>query len=321
MNTQILVLNHKIQNCGVYQYGKRLVDILSTDNTIDYLYCEIESCSEYYNAITNSPGLVAIIYNYHASTMPWLTSHTIQKRIPNIGIPHESPYNMFDIVCDIDPNAGQNIPIPRPIFENIDSIIDNKHDMSSPEIGEFIYKYTDTTIPIFGSFGFGFDNKGFDKIIEFVNAQYDTAVIKMVIPIAHFDPDPMRIHRMREICMKANRKPGIDVMITHDFFSTTDLLRFLHSNTMNIFLYDTMYGRGISSTIDYAISVKKPLAISDSYMFRHIYFDEICLYKNTIQHCLEHSLKHTLTFNEKYSRQNMLNAFRKIIYSVKGETI
>ena len=36
-------------------------------------------------------------------------------------------------------------------------------------------------------------------------------------------------------------------------------------------MYDSMVGRGISSTIDYALSVKKPLGISDSYMFRNIY--------------------------------------------------
>ena len=72
-------------------------------------------------------------------------------------------------------------------------------------------------------------------------------------------------------------------MIHTDFVNENDLLIFLQSNTMNIFLYDNLHGRGISSTIDYALSVRRPLGISDSFMFRHIYSDEICLYKNSIQ--------------------------------------
>jgi hypothetical protein len=61
------------------------------------------------------------------------------------------------------------------------------------------------------------------------------------------------------MCFQKNIKPGILLLITHDFFSTNEILTFLQSNTMNIFLYDQMHGRGISSAIDYAISVKKPI--------------------------------------------------------------
>ena len=114
---------------------------------------------------------------------------------------------------------------------------------------------------------------------------------------------------MRELCIRTNAKPGVIVMISHNFLSTTDLLKFLHSNTMNIFLYDKMPGRGISSTIDYALSVKKPLAISDSYMFRHIYNDDICLYNHTIQECIINSQPYLPQFLEKYSNENLRLAF------------
>jgi hypothetical protein len=83
---------------------------------------------------------------------------------------------------------------------------------------------------------------------------------------------------------------------------------------MNIFLYSQQgNGLGISSTIDYALSVKKPLAVSDSFMFRNIYSDEICLYKNTIEYCLEKSLGYCSIFLEKYSNQNLINKFRSIL--------
>ena len=74
-----------------------------------------------------------------------------------------------------------------------------------------------------------------------------------------------------------------------------------------------MHGRGISSAIDYAISVKKPIGISDSYMFRNIYNDSICLYKVSIEECLQNSTEHCRQFLEKYSHANMINKFKDLI--------
>jgi hypothetical protein len=70
---KILFLNSKIQNCGVYQYGLRLFDILKKTKTIEYIYTEIDSLDEY----NNLSKFYVIIYNYHCSTMPWLNPYTI----------------------------------------------------------------------------------------------------------------------------------------------------------------------------------------------------------------------------------------------------
>jgi len=315
----VLFLNHKIKNCGVYQYGQRIIDILIKDSEINYIYKEIDSYQEYCHILNENNNIYAIIYNYHASTMSWLTPTNIQRNVKNVGIPHESPEYLFDIICNIDPDAPESsnhFSLPRPIYENVEDIIQSSLSTQTPtndNINTFINNYTDTNIPIFGSFGFGFDNKGFDKIVNMVNKEYDSAIIKFVIPIAHFDPNPNTVNNMRNKCITANKKPGIILMIIHAFFSTEDILRFLKSNTMNIFLYDKMHGRGISSTIDYAISVKTPLGISDSYMFRNIYSDEICLYKNTIDYCLKNSVDYCSTFLKKYSNRELIENFKNIL--------
>lgn len=315
--TNVLFLNHKIEICGVYQYGKRLIEILCKDNEINYVYKEIDSYNEYFNIIQENPSINAIIYNYHSITMSWLNQTNIQRNVKNIGIPHESPEHLFDVICNIDPNAPESInrfSLPRPIYENVEEI--TKMPTTNESNEKFINRYTDTNIPIFGSFGFGFENKGFDKIIKMVNSQYDNAIIKLVVPVAHFDPNPNRIDAIRNLCIKTNRKQGTILMITHNFFSTSDILKFLKSNTMNIFLYDKMDGRGISSTIDYAISVKKPLGISDSYMFRNIYSDEICLYKKNIDYCLHNSSNYLAKFLEEYSNINIINKFSKMLQNI-----
>ena len=145
-----------------------------------------------------------------------------------------------------------------------------------------------------------------------VNEQYDKAIIKFVIPIAHFDPYPM-INQIKQKCMSENIKSDIVLMISHEFFTNEEILFFLKSNTMNLFLYDEMIGRGISSTIDYAISVKRPFCISNSYMFRNIYSDQICVYKNSIQYCMNYSIDFINHFLKEYSNENMINKFKKII--------
>ena len=73
----VIFFNHKIQNCGVYQYGKRLNDILQ--KSLDIIYIEIDKVEEYHQALKEYPHIKAIIYNYHQSTMSWLNNINIQK--------------------------------------------------------------------------------------------------------------------------------------------------------------------------------------------------------------------------------------------------
>ena len=308
----VLFLNHKVKECGVYQYGNRLCDILQKTPNITYHYRELDSLEEYNTIINEFQIIDAIIYNYYDSTMYWLNDETIQKKIKNIGIYHESIMNVhFDYIIDIRNIDIGNIEdyIPRPIFEEIEHIVNNNEYSN-----DFINSYKDSGLPIFGSFGFSFDNKGFDKIVKMVNDQYDEAVIKLLIPKAHFDVPNRSDHPMFERCKQNVTKPGIILKICKDFFTNEQVLSFLHSNTMNIFMYDLMMSRGLSSTIDYALSVRKPIGISNSDMFRHIYSDDICLYKVSIQDCLSKSLDHCQTHMEKNSNENLINKFVEILY-------
>ena len=311
----VLFLNHKIQSCGVYQYGLRVFNILKKSYTYTYIYKEIDNYNEY-NDITNKIKPNIIIYNYHAATMPWLNNNNILKNTKNIGIPHESNGDMFDLILSIDPNeleTNKNFSIPRPIYENVDKLLDN-YKITNKKIEEFINYTEGINVPIFGSFGFGFTNKGFDKIIRMVNHNYDEAIIKLVITFAHFDPNrDVNINHVLQLCNSVSRKPNIKLMILNDFLTNEEVLLFLKSNTCNIFLYDKLEGRGISSVIDYAISVNKPFVISNSYMFRHIYSDNIFVYKTNIRDAIENSKKILPNLLEKYSNKNLINKIDSII--------
>lgn len=312
LSFKMLFLNHKRQQCGVYQYGKRLHDILKNYYEIDYEYHEVETEWEYCQLLDNNQ-YSAVIYNYYPLTMPWLNQHTIRHSPENIGILHECEPAFFDKKIRIDPTAIETTHvynIPRPLIQNIPPT-DDKCDLA--DFQEFV-SYRDGDTPIFGTFGFGFTNKGVPKIVQMINEQYEKAIIKMLITCADFGGDYMTIQQICDACFQEKTKAGISVMICTHFVSEHDLLLFLQSNTMNIFLYDFMGGRGISSTIDYALSVKRPIGISDSYMFLHIYTDDICLYKNPIHKCMENSMPHCEKFLSLYSHENMRNKILHILF-------
>ena len=305
-----MFLNHKIKNCGIYQYGYRIKTILEKSTNISYDYQEVDTYNEYAKLLRKTK-YDAIIYNYCSPMMPWLSLNTINKTIKSIGLMHPNSPCIFDIICNLDPtfkNYKNHFSIPRPICENYSTenlISENK---------KFI-EYSKKDIPIFGSFGFACGYKGFVKMIEIINNQYDNCIIKIVMPSAAFYPNNyFEIEKNK--CLHVKRKSGIELLITNNFFTNDELLLFLQSNTLNMFLYDYItptYNIGISSVIDFALSVDTPIAISNSYMFRHIYSDDICVNKNSIKHCLSKSNNKLEVCRTSNSHSNFLKKMEFIL--------
>ena len=313
----VLFVNHKVIQCGIYQFGLRFRDILSKCKDINYIYIEVENVTEFYDNVRKTNNLVAIIYNYVGTTMPWLNPYVLIPNIKNIGLLHPGASEFFNINCTIDPDEKESPPkiyaIPRPIYENVDKLIQDCQTTNST-IDSFINQYTEDNIPIFGSFGLASFYKGFHKTIEIINSQYDNAVIKLHITGAYYghkDSVQEEINR----CLSISKKEGIILMINTDFMTNEQLLQFLNANTMNLFLYiPTGGGRNvISSVIDIALSVKKPIGISDSDMFRNIYHDSICVSKTPIKDILLHSVNYCDYYREKYSHENVIRKFKHII--------
>jgi hypothetical protein len=292
----IIIINHKIQNCGVYQYGKRLAQILIQSRKYQFVYHEIDSLQQYQSLCNGDPEL--FIYNYHPATLPWLNNDTIQKTVPNVGIFHEADIKVhFDYIIDIDPTAvstSTKLVIPRPLVPLPSGLV--QASMETPEI---------VTI---GSFGFGFHNKGWDKLVKMVNDQYDQAIIKLNIPYAHFSGGDalLMADQIKDLCFQNNSKPNVQLIITHKFMTDEELLEFLASNTINIFMYDSMPGRGCSSVLDYALAVDRPIGLSNSDMFRHIYSDSICLYKRSISDIIADGNTHLNRFRQLWSDARLI---------------
>lgn len=280
MIQMFLFINSIQQKCGVYQYGKRLHSQLGSQ----FDYVEIGS-NEEYTSFMKDKSYDACILNYHPSLFGWW-----QPTIKTFYVFHElAAPSSNERILNSDPTNQYGIP--RPLYQGA-------------------YTRSDFGYPSFGSFGFGFYNKGFDRLVKMINDQYDEAIIRLLIPCAHYgDIDGKQARDIAKRCRSMVTKPNIKLLIMHDFLEDADLVGFLASNHMNIFLYDQMCSsRGCSSVIDYALSAKKPIAISDSCMFRHIYSDAICAYKRPLKDIMADGTLHTDHYLDKWNPKTLRDA-------------
>lgn len=299
---KILFLNHKQKQCGIYQYGKRFFDILNSDNRYQVSYFEISSEQELFEAILEKKPNI-IVYNWHQVTMHWLSWRMTQqlKSIPQLIIYHENakPHHLYYdylLMSNMSEDlSNKEISMPRPIFDKKISKTQNE-------------------IPVIGSFGFGFDHKGFDKICSLVQNSFEQAVIHLHITHAFFangNPSGEVIEKCKSIIYK----PEIKLKVTTNFLDDYDILQFLSNNSVNIFLYDDGTGRGLSSVIDFAVSVDTPLVVNDSCMFRHVTNDRpsISIQKNNISTIIDFGVEPVMHFRKKWSNENFRDKFYQTI--------
>lgn len=323
---EVVFLNTKEKKCGVYQYGKHVYEILSESvNTLYYYtYYEIGNIDEYLHimSLLNTSNVYAIIYNYHCGPMWFITKQTILSfpNIQNIVITHEEPISFFDKFIFVFAQMKENLQIaptyfwfPRPIYK----VLSSPPPPFENKIFEYFCSYgqeLQLKIPIFGSFGFGLWGKGFTEIIEIVNSQYDRAIIKLFITKAHYGNDDTYLSII-DACLTTPKKKGIELLLYHDFVSTTDLLHFISLNTANLFPYDITRSGGNSSVIDYALSSNTPFGISSSVMFEHIYHPCIDVYKTPLPDIIANSLPYLEKYKELYSNDIMRSTMIHILES------
>lgn len=302
----VIFLNTKQRPCGVYQYGLRSSQILRKSDNYNFIYVEVESEEEFMNAY-NAHNPIAIIYNY--MTMAWLNnSHTIPNLRANnpkqlhMGLYHEGPlphnrcFNHILYVDSIHPEDGGHFSIPRPLFENNLLCVN-------------------PIMPTFSSFGFGFEHKGFDKIVRLINNQFDEAIIRLHISVAHpGGANIMKADAISARCRNQITKPGIQLILTHDYISDDDVLKLLSTSTANIFLYENVIS-GLSSVVDYALSVDVPFIISKSDMFRHVktVSPSICIEDRSISEIVNSGIEPLKAYKEIWSNRNFISKYESIV--------
>lgn len=312
----ILIISHRERRCGIHQYGINITEALQKSSRYLFPYVECDNEEQLHRAILlTNPS--AVIYNYYPLTMPWLTPEiTRRRKVLQLGVMHEvtqqdadnATREMFDYHLCPDPTLIENNPY---VLKTRRLILPYLNYELLPDI---------VTI---GSFGFGFADKGFERLINVVQEEFDEARIVLNLPfndIVGEDFQRNALARIKEYGQRVS-KPGIDVVITHEFFSKRRLLDFLGGNTINAFFYDTPKHRGISSTIEYALAVQRPIAITKSGMFRHVssVSPSICIEDSSLKKIIENGIAPLVPFYNEWSEANFVLDCERIMDKVLGK--
>jgi len=302
---KVLYVSRKVQRFGVHDYGERIVNILKNSQKYEYSVSYPDNSKEFLSHVYRyRPD--AIIYNYYPSTLYWLNEHTRDIiDTPQIIIYHESSVAFTpDGICKVDPTGEDDlenniIHLPRPLHDNLVQTEFLNHDA-----------------PVIGSFGFGFANKNFPYIAQLVKEQFDEAVLRLSIPYAEFGDNDGRSARFEvDKIKKILSGTKIQLDVNHNFLEPQELYNFLSNNDINVFCYDTMPERSISGSTDYALSVKKPIALSRSNMFNHFHKYNLDIYidQTPLKIIMEKGIEQLQPMYNEHCNSNILEKIESVI--------
>jgi hypothetical protein len=301
---RVLIVNHKKQKCGVYQFGKLTYETLLASKEFLFSYIEVESLEEFRQKLYfENPDVV--LYNWHDQTIPWLTEEVVR----NLGIP-QILITGHDCLAtgQLFPSASGFI-YPDPTFEE---------DSKNKKVGRLILPYEHKSLPpkrfTISSFGFGFYSKGFFQLMARINEEVPHAYVKLHIPFSDFaDSHGGNAKFIAAECRNILNK-DIPLQVTHDFMTIPELIDWLANSTINVFPYDEQKGRGVSSTIDFALAARRPIGITKSHMFRHIYNEKkILLEENSLLDIVWAGTEPLQRFYDRWTPQTLIWDYEKAI--------
>jgi SAM-dependent methyltransferase len=308
----VVFVSHKKRQCGVYQFGRSIADALQASTRYTFVYVECNDAAAYVEAVKRAAPS-AVIYNYHRGTMPWLNARDVRRfRVPHVGIIHEVTQKVADGAND---SLFDFYIAPDPTLVLRNSAV--------YKTGRLVPAYTNrlpmpSTVTI-GSFGFGLQGKGFERLIETVQEQFNDAVVRLHIPYADFgDADGAGAREIASRCQGLIKKDGIQLELSHHFMPRNELMDFLAGNSLNAFFYQEQQGRGIASVTDYALAVDRPVAITRTTMFRHLWGvrPSICIEDSPLSEILERGPAPLRRYARDWCSENLVWDYERIMDSV-----
>ncbi len=309
----VLIVSHPRSQCGIHQYGLNIFSALRKSARYRFAYAECLNERALRDAVTRFRP-AAILYNHYPVTMPWLhPGITRDYCFPQLGILHEVTQREADSATQ---ELFDYLVCPDPTL-----ISRHRFILKTPRlIPPYINMQPLPEIPTVGSFGFGFGDKGFEKLIRVVQEEFDLARIILRLPFNDIVDPGGKHHSLATAkrCRALVSKPGIELTIRHDFLQRPQLLDFLASNTLNAFFYDVNKDRGISSTIEHALAVQRPLAINRCGMFRHVHSatPSICIENISLRAIVANGVAPLVPFYHDWSEANFILAYERIFETV-----
>jgi hypothetical protein len=299
----ILYVNSREPACGVGQWGKRTMQVGMKSTQYQSYYIDIDRVEELHHWI-NELAPAAIVYNYYPGTMGWLSASVINSyrhRCKQLGMFHEVPIDSlgFDLMLHQDPTNE-----------------DTRYVNLTRQIPDYGRKapYLPGDI-IISSFGFGLGGKGFTRLVEIAAQQCPGCTVRLNIPFAAFgDSTGQGARQWADACRQLlSADATTKLVITHELWPEEQLVQWLGESTINCFFYDQNYGRGISGTLDYSLAARRPIAITKSWQFKHVWSvdDSFLIENKTLPEIIAMGTQHLDKFHVMWSEENLIRCFEE----------
>lgn len=311
-NPNILIVNHKSKQCGLYQSGISLYNILRNSKRYNFILVECDSGQELLNEYKKYLPK-AIIYNRNDYTMLWITRSLLrQMKVPHVCIMQTLSQSIADnldnFLFDYYLTENPSILLNNPILFKYNRIIQKVAEASKET----------SLLPVVGSFGLCLPDKGFERVVYVVQSEFDEAIINLHMPRSSvIDPDGAIAEKVIKKCQDVVVKPGIQLNISCGFLGKKELVSFLSKNTINAFFYDEHRGLGheVSGVMEYAIAANRPIALTRCAMFRHflLEFPSICcIENNSLKEIIGRKPDYLDYFQNTWCDENLIWDFERI---------
>jgi hypothetical protein len=253
---RILFVNTPEPQCGVHQYGENLFAILATSQR-HHAGIARPSSLESLRSAASEFGPDLCIYNWSPVIGGWMSAAPFDISKWSLVVYHDGAVDAgrFSGVLNSDctaPRQGNNFPIGRPIpFWNAEAAT------------------TPRDVPWIGVNGF---NGAWAQLaVSRILVEFESAVIRLHLPHGKYT-DPYRTDETIRQCLAICRNAGVTPELQCEFKPLPDLMKWLQQNDLNCYMRGSGWpGGGVSSVLDCALAVRRPIAVDHSHAFRHVH--------------------------------------------------
>lgn len=328
--------------CGVGQLGNLLGQTLTQHPLYNFNVLYSDSVAEVItHLVRESYAYDAIVYNYHPGTTPWMAQLGLRRSHPHIKhirIWHDSHNGVADkwisnntfqssvlsgtwdnpnnFNYSNDPNWEYLLMFDPTLTGNEYVFITNRIMPASPTV-----EYKELEKPKIGFHGFGISHKGIARLAAMVQNEFDEATLRLHIPAAYYG-GPYHYNAQNRIA-EVNQiitKPGINVEATFDIWDNQTIVNMLAQNTINCYLYDYLDKAGLSSSIDFALAARRPIASTRSHQMRHLWnlTPSILVEEKSLKEIIAQGTAPLKQLYIDYSPESVLNDYTKILQKLLG---
>jgi hypothetical protein len=305
--------------CAISVCGNFYADAFTASDKYNVLAFTVVSSEEVFKLYeTYQPKI--IFYHYGERTTLWMKDKAWKKKIncKHVVLDTDSrqrsvndfspeKFHDFDYYISVDPTVD---------IEHVPKVF--KLNFLRPEV--VAPEYVDTGITKIGFHGGAYPNKGIFELPDYIQQNFDEAEIHFHCSMGFVNSGHTDKQLMKNLDIVKSKiyKPGIKFFLTTDIISDQELINRLSQNTINCYLYrPDPYGQS-GSSIQAALSARRPIAIRKTKPTLSYWNvnPSICIEENSIKDIIKNGFEPLEPIYQKFSYANVCKEFEEIVAKI-----